>query len=137
VTRGDLKLLSQHRIREAKLLLDNNNYSGAYYLAGYSIECALKACIARQIISNTIPEKKFINDFYTHDLKILVKLAALENDRLILAAANVNFDTNWNLVKDWNETSRYKIYTRIEAQGLYTSITERRGGILPWIRQYW
>ena len=84
MTRADLKNLSRLRINKAKLLLGNNKYSGAYYLAGYSIECALKACISRKIPANTIPEKKFIIDRYTHNLKDLVELADLEVDRLRL-----------------------------------------------------
>lgn len=46
--RSDLQKLARIRLKEAKVLLDNRQYSGAYYLSGYVIECALKACIAKQ-----------------------------------------------------------------------------------------
>ena len=137
MTRAHLKQLTRYRIAEAKVLLDNGNYSGAYYLAGYSTECALKACISRKINSNEIPDKKFIIDCYTHNLKDLVKLAGIENDRVALEKRNANFATNWNIVINWNETSRYKIFTELQATELYNSITSRSGGILSWIRQYW
>jgi HEPN domain-containing protein len=56
MTRRDLQNISRLRIQEAKLLLINSSYSGAYYLAGYSVECGLKACIERQMRQSNIPE---------------------------------------------------------------------------------
>lgn len=137
MNRSHLKQLTRIRLRESRLLLNSRNYSGAYYLSGYTIECALKACISRKIRNNEIPEKKFIHDIYTHSLKELIKLAGLETDRIALERTNVNFATNWAIVKDWNESSRYKIFNRNQATELYNSITSRSGGILQWIRQYW
>jgi HEPN domain-containing protein len=139
MTRQQLQQLTRIRLREARLLLDNNNSNGAYYLAGYSVEFALKACISRRIKQNEIPDKKLIQDIYTHNLRDLVKLADLENQRVILERANANFATNWAIVKDWNESSRYKMFSQTQAQELYNSISarSRNGGILAWIRQYW
>ena len=39
-----LQSLSLLRIREAEALLSAQYFSGAYYLAGYSVECGIKAC---------------------------------------------------------------------------------------------
>ena len=36
------------RLREAKLLLDAKDWDGAYYLAGYAVEFALKIRIIAQ-----------------------------------------------------------------------------------------
>jgi HEPN domain-containing protein len=44
--RNDLMRLSRLRIREARVLLEAGEFPGAYYLAGYAVECALKACVA-------------------------------------------------------------------------------------------
>jgi hypothetical protein len=137
MTRRELQNLSRLRIREALLLLNSSSFSGAYYLAGYSVECALKACIAKEMRQSNIPDKKFINEIYTHNLKDLVKSAGLEPLRAAYEKANVNFAANWAIVKDWNETSRYNTFTPIQAQELFNSITSRSGGVLPWIRQYW
>ncbi len=137
MTRRELQNLSAVRIQEAKLLLDNLAFSGAYYLSGYAVECALKACIAKQMRKSDIPDKKFIQEIYTHNLKDLVRSAGLEAIRSNYERANVNFAANWAIVKDWNETSRYNIFTQIKAQQLYNSITTRTGGVLLWIRQYW
>jgi hypothetical protein len=42
VNRVDFQDLARIRLREAKALFDAGEFHGAYYLAGYSIECALK-----------------------------------------------------------------------------------------------
>jgi HEPN domain-containing protein len=48
MNRADFHKLAEIRIKEARVLLDRKCYAGAYYLAGYAVECALKACIARK-----------------------------------------------------------------------------------------
>ncbi len=78
MNRQDFKNLANIRLREAHVLLKSRNYSGSYYLAGYVVECALKACIARQTRRFEFPEKKKIQEAYTHNLESLVKLAGLE-----------------------------------------------------------
>jgi len=63
-----LKDLAFIRIREANLLLQHNNFDGAYYLAGYTIECALKACIAKQVQQYDFPDLSTVKQSYTHNL---------------------------------------------------------------------
>ena len=45
VDRKDLQELSKVRLKEATALLKLGLFDGAYYLAGYAVECALKACV--------------------------------------------------------------------------------------------
>ena len=54
----DLKELTRIRRKEARLLLRNRNYEGAYYLSGYIVECGLKVCIAKQTKKCDFPDKK-------------------------------------------------------------------------------
>ena len=68
MNRVDLQALSETRIREAKSLLAAEFMDGAYYLAGYSVECALKACIAKQTQEHDFPDKKLVNESHTHNL---------------------------------------------------------------------
>ncbi len=42
---------------DAAALLQAGRYAGAYYIAGYVIECALKACIARNTRQGEFPPK--------------------------------------------------------------------------------
>ena len=53
--RRDLQALSRIRINEAKGLLSLGLHDGAYYLAGYAVECALKACIAKETKRHEFP----------------------------------------------------------------------------------
>jgi HEPN domain-containing protein len=78
MNRKDLQRLANVRLVEAKQLLKSKNPSGAYYLAGYSIELALKLCIAKKTKRYDFPNLNIVKSSYTHDLKNLIKLAGLE-----------------------------------------------------------
>jgi hypothetical protein len=108
MTKQLLELLAIERLKESKLLLDQKCFNGAYYLAGYSIECSLKACIAKQINSNEIPSKSFINEFYVHDLEKLIKLAGIEPNYKNKLKSDPDFKINWSIVRLWTEGARYK-----------------------------
>ena len=56
--RTEFQAVARMRVREAKVLLDAGDSPGAYYLVGYSIECALKACVARQVRRCDFPADK-------------------------------------------------------------------------------
>jgi hypothetical protein len=137
MNRTELKALSAMRIREAKTLLDAGHFSGAYYLVGYSVECALKACVAGQVHGGDFPDKKLAILAFTHDLKKLVAVAGLnpafEEDRRV----NPLLDANWAIVKDWTEESRYRVgITSAEARYLYSACAGKNG-ILPWVKKRW
>jgi HEPN domain-containing protein len=74
-----LQELSSLRLREAKLLFAANAPDGAYYLAGYAVECALKACIARSTERHDFPDLKRVKDNYTHKAKDLICGCWIEN----------------------------------------------------------
>ena len=78
VNRIDLQNLAMERIAEAKILLDAGKWSGAYYLAGYAVECATKACIAKLSKADEFPDKNFGAKCWVHDIEQLVGLAELE-----------------------------------------------------------
>jgi HEPN domain-containing protein len=80
VNRNDLKQMALVRLREARALFQGGNYDGAYYLSGYAIECALKACIAKKTKRYDFPDKRRANDSYTHSLTQLVRVAELQSD---------------------------------------------------------
>lgn len=136
--RDDLRQLSRLRLREARLLLRGGAVQGAYYLTGYAVECALKACIARQFEQNDIPNRKLVTDTYTHDLDKLLDLAGLRSAFEQEAAAHPPLRTNWNVIKDWTETARYEPgLTRQAARDLYSACAARRYGVMTWLRHRW
>ena len=75
MNRSELQKIAELRVGDAKVLLDAGRYEAAYYLAGYAIECALKACIAKQIKQFDFPDKKVVTDSYVHDLTKLLRLS--------------------------------------------------------------
>jgi hypothetical protein len=138
MNRADLQRISTQRRREAAALLRAEMFPGAYYLTGYAVECALKACIARQVGKFDFPNKKLAHESWTHDLEKLVQLAGVGHDLSRDTKASPALQLNWAIVKDWSEQTRYDLtVTRAQAKDLYSACTSRRNGILSWIRQRW
>jgi HEPN domain-containing protein len=138
MNRADFQLLADIRIEEAAVLLAQQKWDGAYYLAGYAVECALKACIAK--LTNQFdypPVRKEWEDCYTHDLTRLMKRAGLEPVHTTKAATDTDFHVNWSIVKDWEESSRYERNTQHEAEKLYNAIVHPVHGVLPWLKRFW
>jgi len=136
LTRKDFQRLADLRAREAGTLSKNRNLQGAYYLAGYAVECALKACIAKKTRRHDFPPKrKYVEDVYKHDLKLLLKVADLETQLDKDMQVNPALAANWNTVKIWNEESRY-VVSGLNGKDLYTAIAGN-DGVLPWIKKLW
>ena len=126
MNRIDLQQLADLRIAEAHALLALAvpMPDGAYYLAGYAVECGLKACIARGYGPDPWPEKDFVSQCHTHKILELIRLAKLEPARAAAVAANAALGTNLTIVKDWSESSRYERHSQAKAQRLYDAITD-------------
>ncbi len=138
MNRTDFQTLARIRLDEAKILLDNGMYSGAYYLSGYAIECAIKACIAKKTNQHDFPpDRKAIDQIYSHKFMDLLGAANLkiqfEND----IKRDKDLEVNWNIALPWNESSRYDIWSENMARGLYNAILDPVHGVLQWITQYW
>jgi hypothetical protein len=138
MNRTDLQTLSRLRQGEARTLLNAGQYAGAYYLAGQSVECALKACVARLTQRFAFPNKEFALQAYSHKLPPLLKLAGLDPALAADAKTNPQLDINWSVVKDWDVDSRYDVAISAGlAKDMYTACAARRNGVLTWIRQRW
>lgn len=135
--RNDLRALAQAKLDDATILLQNRRFANAYYLAGYAVELALKACIAAQFTVDTIPDKSFVNKIYEHDPKLLVKLAGLASELEKQEDSDLNFAANWAIVAQWTEASRYEATDSISAQALLGAIADTNSGVLAWIKKYW
>ena len=93
-------------------------WDGAYYLAGYAVECGLKACIMAYVERTGIifEDKKYSEKCWTHDLEALVVLADLE---IVLQADCINAPAlggHWATTIEWAETRRYMRTLEIEAR---------------------
>lgn len=121
---------------DAKHLLADGRWANAYYLAGYAVELALKACIAKTFKAETIPDKALVNATYSHNFTNLVGTAELTADLNNRKMAQA-FEINWGVVVQWSEESRYESRGEQEAKDLIAAIEDATDGVLVWIKAYW
>jgi HEPN domain-containing protein len=141
MNRSDLQQLAEDRLLDAAALLAAGRWTGAYYLAGYAVECALKSCILFRVINTGVifdeGQKKFSERCLSHDIEELVKLAGLEQARGLDVSANPARDIKWQVVKDWKVESRYAQTTQARARELYAAVADNANGVISWLRGRW
>jgi HEPN domain-containing protein len=136
--RTQLQQLAELRLKDAEALLTVSQWAAAYYLLGYCIECALKACVAKQFRLHEVPDKKLVNSFYTHRLDELLTISGVKSQLETRAKTDSSFGINWNTVRDWTESVRYELgVTEALARGMYEALTSSASGILPWLKTQW
>lgn len=138
LNRATLQGFAENRIGEARVLLREKLWTGAYYLTGLGVECGLKACLAREVQQHDFPDKSFINKAYTHDLETLAELdAKLWTDLNQEMTINSALRGNWQTVRQWRDEKRYENVVEVEAISLFEATTEPSSGVLEWIRRRW
>ena len=140
VNRSEFQKLARERIADAKSLLAAKRWSAAYYLAGYGVECALKSCVLNHLASSAeviFEDRRYSEKCWTHNLNQLVDLAGLRLAFVSDSSGDPDLLSNWNLVKDWNEGSRYERQSKADAEQLYDAIADKRHGVLKWVKRYW
>ncbi|MGD0896912.1 MAG: hypothetical protein ABR915_03690 [Thermoguttaceae bacterium] len=150
MNQAQLREMAEERILDAAALIAGHRWNGAYYVAGYAVECALKSCLlARMVHTAWVFEEKWKSeDCRTHDFGQLVRLAGLKDEldaQLAASAAAAaaggppggTFAAHWGTVTQWKVSDRYESKTELEARSLYEAITNDPEGVLRWIRNYW
>ena len=140
VNRAEFQQLADDRISDATALLAAQRWSGAYYLAGYAIECALKSCVVRRVEANIellFQDRKLSDKCWTHNIQDLVKLADLEAERDSDIATDPALKTNWAIAKDWSEVDRYRRKSQNQAEEFIKAVNDKTSGVLPWIKTHW
>ena len=137
VTKSALESLAQAKFNDALLLFNSGRWANAFYLAGYAVELGLKACIAKQILPEAIPDRRFINSVYTHEYMKLIGLAGLTADLRVRQDADSVFAANWGIVGEWTPEARYESTDKSTAHLLLSAISDANHGVLPWIKTYW
>ncbi len=139
MNRAELQKLSEERIEDARALLAAQRWAGAYYVAGYALECALKSCVLAFIDQTGIifVDKKYAEKCWTHNIEELVTKADLDGQRIIDGGATPKLAQNWLTAKDWSESSRYRMSTQFEAEALFSALADKTDGVLPWVMKFW
>jgi hypothetical protein len=134
--RGTLQRLAQAKIDDARILFEHGRYSNSYYLYGYGIELGLKACVARQILAETIPDRAVLTRFLTHKIGDLVALAGLASE-LKDRRLDADFDASWAVVSEWSEESRYDMIDAILATAMHIAVEHPTHGVMVWLKLHW
>jgi HEPN domain-containing protein len=137
MTRKDLQELSRIRLREAKALARLGMNDGAYYLAGYCVECALKACIAKLTQRHEFPNKERTQPSYGHKFGELLKAAVLEQAHREEAQRDSAFLRHWNVVQLWSPDRRYLLNDATATRELIEAVSNPKHGVLRWIKLHW
>ena len=136
MNRLEFRSLATDRLDDAAVLLSAARYAGAYYMSGYAIECALKACIARRTKEDDFPPKEAAK-YYVHDLPRLLDIAGLGSSFTQEAGQDPELKTNWAIVKDWTEETRYHGRGQRQAEEILAAINDPQHGVLQWLRKSW
>jgi hypothetical protein len=110
---------------------------GAYYLAGYCVECALKACIAKLTQRHEFPNKKRANDSYDHSFEKLVNVAGLNQTLREEVQRDPVFRENWDILQLWSPERRYVTTDFATTRELLEAVSDRNHGVLRWIKRHW
>jgi HEPN domain-containing protein len=136
VMRREFQRLADLRAEEARILVRARKQQGAYYLAGYAVECALKACIAKQTKRHEFPPgSDYIRHIYTHNLEQLLREAGLDKQLDNDMRANAELAKNWNAVKVWDEGKRYVI-SGLSGKDMVLALSGLNG-VLTWLKKHW
>ncbi len=136
--RSDLQILAAARVADAESLMNGGRWAAAYYLLGYAVECGLKACAAKQFHEHEAPDRTIVNNFYTHQLDRLLDISGAKAVHQARAAGDPQFQVNWNVVHDWNESSRYDhSTTETKARDMLAAVTDPSSGVLTWLKTQW
>src|SRR5262249_27924968 len=98
VNRLEWEQLAERWLKDAKAMLAARRWSAAYYVAGYAVECGLKACVLARVAGEAeviFADRRYSEKCWTHDLLELVKLAGLEGARQGDMATNAVLRKNW------------------------------------------
>ncbi|HSP16066.1 MAG TPA: DNA-binding protein [Thermoanaerobaculia bacterium] len=132
-----MKRLAQLRLEDAVFLFQATRYSSAYYLAGYSGELALKACIAKLVQPDSIPNLSFVKAIYTHRFESLLSTAGLKPEFDAAAKVDPQLAAHWAIANNWSEDSRYEFWDQIATGSLVSAIADPAHGVFEWVKQHW
>ncbi len=134
--RSEFQSLATERLDDAAALLKAGRYACAYYVCGYAVECALKACIARKTKQDEFPPRDAAK-YYVHDIPKLLDIAGLGSEFAKEASQDPAFRANWAVVKDWSEESRYQGRQQQQAQESLGAVGDAQHGVLRWLKGNW
>ena len=134
----DFLVLRKRYLNSAEVLFDFGHYDVAYYLAGYSVECAIKAVICKRIRPNEFPPPNVNSSHYVHDIKQLIKTAKLEDDLNYDMDRYSDLKMSFMVLKDWNPKDlRYESSSMSKGMAKnYIDEVKNEKGFVIWLNKY-
>lgn len=135
ISEGVLRKLATARIEEAKCLKSRGHFAGAVYLAGYAVECLLKAAICRALGWGELR-----STFAVHDLEGLLLYSGLQPR--IEEPTNKEVFRNFKQINEvWivvgKQSIRYTDPDSITAKGaeaFLNQLENPESGVVAWLR---
>ncbi len=138
MNRDDFQKLAELHLQHAKALQNAGLDSGAYYICGYVVECALKACIcSRTNQFDFYVHPRVASKAWSHEFGKLIEVSGLEEEFRAARQSDRVLDVNWKTVEDWSEDSRYEPRGQREAEDLVVAVSDPDHGVPSCIRRYW
>jgi len=136
--KADIEVLAESKLEDAKCLLANGRYDGAYYLAGYVIELLLKASVCKTLgiddfftFDSNKAKQEIYKPYKAHDYKQLLLFSGLYRD-FENESNTASFKFHWSVVILWDENSRYLTgKNQKEVESFISSVSE----IAEWIKK--
>ena len=139
MTRAEWQALASEWVGDASALLEKQRWGGAYHVAGYAVECALKACLLKQVEADPgLIFEPLGNNCRTHELPKLLILAGLEAAKQAADLANPSLLANWKIVSVWTASPRYnRRKDEKTAREIFKAVVDPKDGVLPWLMTLW
>lgn len=131
MNRRSLQQLAAERLEDAKALQRAGRDTAAVYLAGYAVECMLKAAICARLAKEEAFPDRNSKQFYVHDLDELLALAGLRE----IISADERVAKNWMVIQTWNPEQRYAESSIASIDDFMNALEDPESGILPWLFQ--
>jgi hypothetical protein len=102
------------------------------------MECAIKACIAKQVREHDFPDKQLADASYKHKLADLLGVAGLKQKLQEKEKTDDDFRLNWAVANRWSEHARYEpTIEEATVKDFFEAITNDTSGILIWVKSWW
>lgn len=147
MNRAELHQRANDWVAGAETLLAAGQWSLAYYLAGYAVEFALKACVLSRMIETGVVFREQVviggkarkweaKDFRTHNFAELIDLAGLRAELDANRQADTTFAGHWSTVSKWTSEARYEAKLEADARELVSAVADPQHGVLAWLRTF-
>jgi len=109
-------------------------FSSSFQIAGGS---RTDLTTAKAFLPDTIPDKAFVNEVYTHSLERLLGTAGLKAQFDTDSKADPNLAAAWGIASQWTESSRYSLWDSVATASLINAIADQTHGVFQWIKKHW